>query len=247
MSSLPILRAAGLRYSYAGKTALDAVSLELAAGEIAVLLGRNGAGKSTLLRCLAGWTRPDAGQILLNEQPFDQQERAGRRLLKLVPDSPPVYQDLTAWEHLQLVGQAHRSPDWEARANELLERFELAANRAALPLSFSRGMRQKLGICLALLAEPQLLLLDEPFAPLDPLASAMLWQELRQRSAAGMSVLLSSHQLPPGAVPERYLVLEQGRIVTAATPAELGALPANGESISIERLLQSGSGATDAG
>lgn len=217
----PLLQVSKLRYGYGRDLILDDVSFQLDAGELVVLAGRNGAGKSTLLRCIAGWTRASAGTITVAGLPLQESEREARRQLILVPDMPVFYDALTAWEHLQFVARANRLPDWEPQAEELMRHFGLWEDRDDIPDTYSRGMRYKMALCLALLVEPPMLLLDEPLGPLDALSADQLWHDLLVYRDAGMAVLLSSHQLPSDVQPDRYMLIEQGRLLVAGTPAEL--------------------------
>ncbi len=234
----PLLLVQGLNYRYGFAPALQDVSFAVAAGELAALVGRNGAGKSTLLRCIAGWTRATAGDILLQERSIYQHERWARQHLVLIPDTPPFYDELTAWEHVQLVAQLHRLIDWEDRAAELLATFGVWSNREATPAMFSRGMRYKLALCLALLLQPALLLLDEPLGPLDPLSADYLWNAFGRYREQGMSILFSSHQLPSDVHPDRYLVMEQGQMPLQGTPETLTAELALDGNLSLNVLLQ---------
>ena len=203
----------GVSFSYAQAPVLRDVSLTVEAGEIAVLIGRNGAGKSTLLRCAAGWSLPRQGQVEVLGQPLRESDRLLRRELVLVTDTPPFYDDLTARDHVTFVLRANRLGQRETEAERLLDAFGLGNAADAYPSTFSRGMRYKLALVLALALRPRLLLLDEPFGPIDPVSARELWLELRALASAGGSVLLSSHQLPEGAAPDRFFVLDGGTIV----------------------------------
>lgn len=231
----PLLLVHQLSYQYGYSPALNDLSFSLAAGELSVLIGRNGAGKSTLLRCIAGWTQTTQGEIRVQGRLINQHERWLRKHVVLIPDMPPFYEELTAWEHLQFVAQLHRLTHWEETAKTLLTNFGLWSNRESFPFMFSRGMRYKLALCLALLLKPALLLLDEPLGPLDPLSADYLWGELVRYQKQGMGILLSSHQMPEGIEPDRYLVMEQGQMPLQGTPEEL---MAPGETLSLEYLLQ---------
>ncbi|HET9014278.1 MAG TPA: ABC transporter ATP-binding protein [Thermomicrobiaceae bacterium] len=220
-AAAPLLRVAKLRFAYGRDVILRDVSFEVDDGELIVLAGRNGAGKSTLLRCIAGWTTVTSGRVLVAGQPLDEAEREARRHLILVPDLPVFYDALTAWEHLRLVAGANHVAGWEAHAREMLEHFGLWGDRDDFPYTYSRGMRYKLALCLALLVEPALLLLDEPLGPLDPVSADQLWRDLGVYRDAGMSILLSSHQLPGDVQPDRYLLMEAGEVVGDGSPAEL--------------------------
>ncbi len=203
-------------YRYGQNWALSDINFALAKGTLTVLAGRNGAGKSTLLRCLAGWARPTRGEIEVLGVSMYSHERQARARVLLVPDTPPFYDELTEWEHVQFVAQANRLTGWEAPAGTWLRRFGLWGARDAYPFSLSRGMRYKLGLCLALLLTPALLLLDEPLGPLDPVSAGLLWDELERRRGEGMTIMLSSHQTPP-ADPDRYLLMEQGQLIGDVT------------------------------
>ncbi len=234
----PLLRVSNLRYTYGPAEVLNDVSFDVGPGELVILAGRNGAGKSTLLRCIAGWSKPARGTILISGTPIDQAERDARRWLMLVPDTPVFYDQLTAWEHLTFIARAYRLEDWESQATQLLRHYGLLNQRNAYPFTFSRGMQYKLGLSLALLVEPELLLLDEPFGPLDAMSASQLWQDLQTYRDAGISVLLSSHQLPPGAKPDRFLLMDEGSILSDGSPDELGMLLGVSGEPTLDRLLR---------
>jgi len=211
----PLLQATGLGYRYGAFRALRDVSLQLAPGELLALVGRNGAGKSTLLRCLAGWYQVEEGTV---EQGGGQ---AGGPTVVLVPDTPAFYAELTAFEHLQFIAQLHGRRDWASEGRRLLEVMGLEGHERAYASSFSRGMQYKLGLAIALLSRPDVLLLDEPFGPLDALSSEALYRELRRFASEGRGVLVSAHQMPPSVAPDRYLLLEDGELLCEGTPPEL--------------------------
>ncbi|MBN1564508.1 MAG: heme ABC exporter ATP-binding protein CcmA [Anaerolineae bacterium] len=209
-----ILDVTNLVYHYGTLTVLDDLSFHLASGHMGLLVGQNGAGKTTLLRCLAGWTQVSKGHIVINGIACREQERAYRKQVIFVPDTPNFYDELTAWEHLQFVAQLHRLTAWQTRGTNLLQHFQLLTHKDTLPFTFSRGMRYKLALCLALLVQPPLLLLDEPFGPLDALAQQTLWQTLKQHTRQGGTVLFSSHMIPATESPDVVLHLRQGQIKT---------------------------------
>lgn len=218
---IPLLAVDGVGYQYGSLRALHDVNFEVEEGVLVALVGRNGAGKSTLLRCIAGWTQATDGDVRILGQSIKQNERLVRQHVVLIPDTPPFYDELTAWEHLQFNAQAHRLKDWEARGEFLLERYGLLSNRDAFPFAFSRGMRYKLALCMGLLIEPKILLLDEPLGPLDPVSADDLWEELNGHRNEGMTILLSSHQLPQEAHPDHYFIMEQGEVIAEGTPDSL--------------------------
>jgi ABC-2 type transport system ATP-binding protein len=217
----PLLRATDVSYTYGSYTAVNQVAFDLGPGELVVLAGRNGAGKTTLLRCLAGWNQLSQGQVSLMGAPIHKAERSVRRHLVLVPDTPPFYNDLTVAEHLRFVAQVNGLADWRAKAADFLNRFGLESNQGALPAALSRGQRYKLALCMALLVDPALLLLDEPFGPLDPFSARQLWDDLWARRGRGKTILLSSHQSPLDVRPDRYLFMESGDLVADGSPDDL--------------------------
>jgi len=207
-----VLETVNVDYRYGQSWALADITFTLQAKTLTVLAGRNGAGKSTLLRCLAGWARPTRGEVSIAGVRMYSAERQARAGVLLVPDTPPFYDELTEWEHVQFIAQANRLTGWQAPAESWLKQFGLWHARDAYPFSLSRGMKYKLALCLALMLQPPLLLLDEPLGPLDPVSANLLWDELERRRDAGMAILLSSHQTPP-VDPDRYLLMESGRLI----------------------------------
>ena len=207
-----VLRAEGLGYRYGKTEVFGGASFELQAGEVAFLTGPNGAGKSTLLRCLAGWDAPAEGFVELCGARFDGSDRAQRSLLAFVPDVPSFYDDLTAGEHIRFVRQANRLDAADDPSDELMARFGLDGQRDRLPSSYSRGMRQKLALVLALARAPRLLLLDEPYGPLDPDAAAVLSALVGEARDAGAAVLVSCHHDVPNLRPDKLARLEGGRL-----------------------------------
>ena len=200
-----------LHHQYGSQTVLNGLSFRLAQGEICLLVGQNGAGKSTLLRCIAGWTKLNRGQIRVNDISVLDHDRDYRKQVIFTPDTPDFYDELTAWEHLQLVAQTHHLSSWQTTGENLLRQFQLFDHKDTFPFTFSRGMRYKLALCLALLVRPPLLLLDEPFGPLDALASQVLWQALKEYTARGGTTLFSSHTLSANDRPDTILLLAQGQ------------------------------------
>ena len=217
----PLLRLTNISYTYGSYLAVNQVSLDLEAGELVVLAGRNGAGKTTLLRCIAGWNQITHGQVELSGASIYDAERAMRRNLILIPDTPPFYNDLTVMEHLQFIARVNTLANWRETAQNFLKRFGLTSNQNAMPAALSRGQRYKLALCMALLVDPQILLLDEPFGPLDPFSAHQLWDDLWVRRAQGKTVLLSSHQSPLNTRPDRYLFMEGGDLVADGAPDDL--------------------------
>jgi ABC-2 type transport system ATP-binding protein len=188
------LRAIGLSRSYGRFQALMPIDLTLRSGEIAVLSGPNGAGKTTLLLCLSGLLRPTTGVITIEGHDLYLEEKEAKRQLAFVPDVPRFYTELTAWEHLYFIGQAHQVGDgFSQRAETLLREFGLWDVRDLYPHNYSRGMRLKLGLLIALIRPFKVLLLDEPTSALDTESIRFLVERLKELRRQGASILLSSH------------------------------------------------------
>jgi ABC-2 type transport system ATP-binding protein len=211
-----MLHVQDLTHQYGIQDVLKHLDLSVSAGQLVMLAGHNGSGKSTLLRCIASWTKPHEGTITINNLTI-KQEREFRAQVILIPDAPDFYDELTAWEHLQFIGQLHKVADWEEQAKNLLEQLNLSAQKNAFPFTFSRGMRYKMALALAFLVSPPLLLLDEPFGPLDPETRQLLWDMLKAyRSDGRKSVLFSSHGMPTDEQPDAIYRLQDGQITVDA-------------------------------
>lgn len=225
------LRAHGLAYRYAKAEVWREVSFDLAAGQIAFLTGPNGAGKSTLLRCLAGWDAPADGSVELSGERFRPENRTQRGRVAFVADAPAFYDDMTAGEHLRFVLAANRVSPSDGRAEGLLEVFGLASHLDQLPSSYSRGMRQKLALVLALALRPRVLLLDEPYGPLDPQAATVLSGLLAEARNEGTAALVSCHHEVPALEPDVLLRLEDGRLEVTRPVASApgGVVPREGK------------------
>jgi ABC-2 type transport system ATP-binding protein len=188
------LQAKELSRSYGDFQALKPTDVTLRSGDLAALVGPNGSGKTTLLLCLSGLLHPSSGTIQVKGHDLYREEIPARRELAYVPDVPVFYQELTAWEHLRFMALAHQAMEgFESRAEELLRQFGLWGARNLFPHAYSRGMRLKLGLALALVRPFSVLLLDEPSSALDSQSTDMLIEKIRGLRASGASILLSTH------------------------------------------------------
>lgn len=230
----PVLGVAGLTLRYGDEDVLNDVSFRLDAGEIAFLTGPNGSGKSTLLRCLAGWAPPYAGSIELCGRAFKGDARDLRAQVAFVPDVPVFYDDLTAEEHVRFMLDAGRRRGRSDYVDWLFDAFDLDRVRNRLPSSFSRGMREKLGLLIAFAAQPRLLLLDEPYGPLDRQVAVALSEEIAAVAEEGTAVILSCHQDIPLLEPDKLLCIESGRLLEGKAAGKGGVQgePASGEGVS---------------
>lgn len=183
-----------LSKKYKSFTVLTSISFNLNAGEIAILAGPNGSGKTTLLSCISGLIQPTEGEVLVEGFDLYRDEEEAHRRLMFVPDVPRFYLELTAWEHLKFVAMAnHAAQDFDQRAESLMKKFGLWESKDLFPHNFSRGMRLKLGLVLALIRPFKVLLLDEPTSALDSESVSTLCAELEQIRSRGAAILLSTH------------------------------------------------------
>lgn len=212
----------GLSKQFKTTRAVDALSFEARGGEILGLLGPNGAGKSTTFLCLAGLLRPDSGSFTLDGVALGADRS---RYVALIPESPEVYEMLTIWEHLAFVAKSCRlAAGWEARANELLDRFAIAEKRDELGAALSKGMKQKTLIAATVLAGAPVMLFDEPMVGLDPLGQRELRDVMLDLRAHGTAVIMSTHIISSAqALCDRVLILKNGRRVREGTFDELRA------------------------
>lgn len=213
-----------LRVDYDDVCAVHDLSLDLAPGEVFGMIGPNGAGKTTTLRALTGLLEPTYGEIRLNGLDLATQREAAVRLVGFMPDFAPAYDDLTVYEFLDLFAASYHIPPAERPA--LIERYlqmvDLTEKRDAMTVGLSRGMRQRLILAKTLLPEPKIVLLDEPASGMDPHGRMLLKDILRQISAEGATVLISSHILTElSAFCTSVGVMEKGRMVVSGTVADV--------------------------
>jgi ABC-2 type transport system ATP-binding protein len=209
---------------FAGLHVLHGVSFRVAPGEILGYLGPNGSGKSTTFNIIAGLLEPTSGEILLHGRVVDDDPIEFRRLLGSVPEEPSLYTHLTAPEYLGLVGTLRNIPRHQltGRISGLLELLSLASASGAPMATFSKGMRQRVLLAAALLHDPELLVLDEPFSGLDVNASLLLVAVLNALARRGKMILLSSHRMDLiDTLCPRVVILHRGRSVAEGSPEEL--------------------------
>jgi ABC-2 type transport system ATP-binding protein len=207
----PVLEAQALVKRYGEREALKEVSLSAARGELVAVIGPNGAGKTTLLSILAGIQQPDAGSV----------SRAPRDV-GWVPQQPALYGKLTVAENLALFARLERVADVDAAVARMLDLTGLGERRGDQVAELSGGNRQRVNIAIGLLGEPEVLLLDEPSAALDPRQRGRLWDFILRLAGGGTTVLFATHNVQEA---ERYgqqvLVLADGELLFAGSPREL--------------------------
>lgn len=239
----PTLRVEGLSKSYDGFRALDDLSFAVGPGLILGLVGPNGAGKTTALRSIVGVLPIREGRVAICGHDVTTAAVRAKRCLAWVPDNPEPFDTLTVFEHLEFTARLHRISDWNGRADELLQRFELVEKRDALGGELSRGMRQKLAFACSWLPRPRIVLLDEPLSGLDPRGIRSAKDAIRELAAEGTSVILSSHLL--GLIEEladELLILDRGRSVFQGTLEEAHASHPGVSTSSLEEIFFAATG-----
>jgi len=206
--------------------ALAGLSLEVKPGEIFGLLGPNGAGKSTTVGILTTRVRPTSGRAWVGDHDVWQEPVVAKRLLGVVPQRPNLDFALTAREILTFHGAYFGLParDSQHRAEELLDRFQLAERADHIVRGFSGGMMQRLSIARALMHDPAVLFLDEPTVGLDPQTRLVVWELIREYNARGKTILLTTHNMEEAdALCHRIAIVDHGKMIACDTPAALKA------------------------
>jgi heme exporter protein A len=205
------------------KVVLRGLDLSVGSGDFVALLGPNGAGKTTLLRILSSLSRPSMGSVELAGFNLPREASAVRRNLGVLSHQPLLYADLSAQDNLLFFGRMYGVPDLDDRITEILELVGLLPRRHDLVRTFSRGMQQRLAIGRAVLHDPDILLLDEPYTGLDQDACEMLDGILKKVGSQGRTILMTSHDLARAAdLASRFDVLSRGRIVASAAHDKVG-------------------------
>ena len=222
-----LLETTKLCKTYGGRTVVDEVSFVLAQEEIVGLLGRNGAGKTTTFRMILGMVTPDSGAVAFDGYDITHlpMYKRARRGIGYLPQERSDFQRLSVWQNLQAIletlnitrSERHR------RANQLLDQYGLLKCRDQLAHTLSGGERRKLEISRALCTQPKLILLDEPFSGVDPIAVEDLQTEvLRLKREFGKSVLITDHNVAQTLkVCDRALIIDEGRVFKEGTPREI--------------------------
>lgn len=220
------VRARGLVKSYGSTRALDGVDLEIPTGQVLGLLGPNGAGKTTTVRILTTLLRPDAGEAEVAGHDVLADPDGVRRSIGLSGQYAAVDENLTGFENLYLVGRLYgkRKAEARERARELLRRFQLAEAGDRPAKGYSGGMRRRLDLAGALVAEPSVVVLDEPTTGLDPRGRIDMWEVIEQLVATGATVLLTTQYLEEAdRLADSIVVIDKGKVIARGTSDELKA------------------------
>lgn len=248
-----MIQVEGLTKDYGSRRAIENLSFHAEQGEIVGFLGPNGAGKTTTMRILTGYMPPTAGKAQVAGFDVVDQSLDVRRRVGYMPETIPLYPDMTVFEYLKFMGDLRRVPDVEDRIDQLLERLGLLDRSESYISNLSKGMRQRVGLAQALVHSPDVLILDEPTIGLDP-AQIIEVRNLIKELGQQHTILLSTHILSEAQqVCNRVLIINKGRIVAEDTPERLqdrltGArrisIQVSGDTDGVEKVVGTVSGVT---
>jgi ABC-2 type transport system ATP-binding protein len=219
-----VVEVQNLTKGYKEIKAVDGVDFKVKKGEIFGFLGPNGAGKTTTVRMLTGIIKPDSGKAYILGYDIQKEPLKAKEHLGVVPETSNAYVDLSAWQNLILTSDLYGVPKKDAvkRANDLLKEFELYGRKDDKVKGFSKGMKQRLILAMALINDPQLLFLDEPTSGLDVQSSILIRQMLIKLHEEGKTILLTTHNLEEAnKLCERIAIINKGKIAAIDTPENL--------------------------
>ncbi len=219
-----IVDATAITKSFGPQRVLDGVTLQVAEGSVTAVLGPNGAGKSTLVRILTTLTRPDSGTATIAGHDLGRSAAAIRSVISLTGQNAAVDELLTGEENMRLMSRLwHLDRRTSAkRSGELLERFDLTEARGKPVKTYSGGMRRKLDLAISLVGNPKIIFLDEPTTGLDPRSRATMWEIVKELTATGVTVLLTTQYLEEAdQLADKIALIDGGKIIAEGTPEHL--------------------------
>ena len=213
-----------LTKAYGEKKAVDNLSLHIAPGEIYGFIGHNGAGKTTTLKSVAGILQFDAGEIYIDGMPIKENPLECKRRFAYIPDNPDLYDYMTGIKYLNFIADIFGvgANERQARIRKYADAFELTDDLAQPIAAYSHGMKQKLAIISAWLHQPKLILMDEPFVGLDPKASHLLKEMMREVCDEGGAIFFSTHVLEVAEkLCDKVAIIKSGRLIRSGTMEEV--------------------------
>lgn len=218
------LKVEGITGGYSTTPVIHDINFELFSHEIVALIGLNGAGKSTLIKHILGLLHPHQGKVEIDGRTIAEDIDHYRSLFSYIPEMPVYYEELNLYEHLKLLAQIYNLPQdhFDKKVDELLKEFRMEHARNRFPHQFSKGMRQKLMIMMALLTQPKLYIIDEPLLGLDPLGIRSLLNALKKCRDQGAAVLMSTHILATAQdYCDRFIIIHEGHIKAVGSLEQL--------------------------
>jgi ABC-2 type transport system ATP-binding protein len=224
MTGLNAIEVEDLTKRFGNFTAVDHIDFKVEAGELFGFLGPNGAGKTTTVRMITGVIKPDAGKASIMGYDVERETINAKQMAGVLPETSNAYIDLSAWQNLMLMAKLYglAKKERQNRAEDLLKRFGLYEKKDLAVKGFSKGMRQRLQICMALISEPQVLILDEPTSGLDVQSSRLIRSMIADLNARGVTFLLTTHNMEEAnQLCTRIAIINRGKIVAIDSPEAL--------------------------
>jgi len=223
---LNLLRAENITKIYGKRKVVDGVTIEVFEGEVVGLLGPNGAGKTTTFYCIVGLVKADGGRVFVGEEDITDLPTymRARKGISYLPQEPSVFRKLTVEENLRAILEVHGRPEGEIRekTDRLLERFGIAHLRDQKASSLSGGERRRLEIARALTIDPKFLLLDEPFAGIDPIAVADIQGLVKELKEMDIGILITDHNVRETLkIIDRAYIIAHGKVIASGRPEEV--------------------------
>ena len=235
MENSTVLEARNLTKKYGSLLAVDNLNLQIRKGEVFGFLGPNGAGKSTSINMMVGITRPTSGEILLDGQPIESVEKGG---IGICPQDIVVWPDLTCQENLALIGNMYEVPKATLKdhIHDLLSRLALAEQAKTRASQLSGGMQRRLNVAMALIHDPEIAVLDEPSAGLDPQSRLMLWDFISGlRDTEGKTVILTTHLMEEAdTLSNRVAIIDHGKLLRLDSPQNLKKQTGEGDVLELQ-------------
>ncbi|SMP61685.1 ABC-2 type transport system ATP-binding protein [Neorhodopirellula lusitana] len=212
-----------LSHSYGDKLAVESVSLSVKGGEVVAVLGKNGSGKTTLFRVLSTLVPVQQGKVLIDGINIASDPMAARRRLGIIFQSPSLDIKLTVLENMRCQGMLYglRGTELNRRCDELMDQFSLTDRQNEICQTLSGGLKRRVELAKGLLHQPSVMMLDEPSTGLDPSARLALWDSLEPLASDGVAVMLTTHLMDEAAKASRVVLMDDGRKIADAAPAEL--------------------------
>ncbi|MFX1480192.1 MAG: ATP-binding cassette domain-containing protein [Promethearchaeota archaeon] len=231
-----VIRVNNLSKHFGDLKAVDNVSFSVRQGEIFGFLGPNGAGKTTTIRMMTGVLKPTLGKIEIYGKDVWKNQVMVKQVLGNVPEESNVYMDLTGLKNLDFIGELYGVPKRERRERSLalLKKFELFERRKTIAKRFSKGMKQRLLLCMALMSQPKILFLDEPTSGLDVQSSIIIKNLIKEYNKNGMTIFLTTHNMDvANELCDRIAIINKGKIIKLDTPEDLRAIKKGYQSINV--------------
>ncbi|MBD3214565.1 MAG: ATP-binding cassette domain-containing protein [Candidatus Lokiarchaeota archaeon] len=222
-----VIEVYGLTKDFGEILAVDKIDFSVNEGEIFGFLGPNGAGKTTTIRMMTGVLKPTSGTIEIYGKNIWKHQIMVKQILGNVPEMANVYMDLTGLQNLNFIGEVYGIPKEvrNERALKLLKKFELFGRKDALAKRYSKGMKQRLLLCMALMSEPKILFLDEPTSGLDVQSSIIIKNLIKEYNQNGMTIFLTTHNMDvANEMCQRIAIINRGKIIRLDTPDNLRAI-----------------------